>query len=136
MGLRKTVVCIDEYRALLETLVPVLESFGYDVWTAQSIDEAYELVANHHPEAILLDYNLCPGCPANGGVCAAPKFHAASPTTKILVWSADGSALQHHPVCAQAIFMKPLSPTDLAAHLDKVLGEQEGRSTFPVPRST
>jgi CheY-like chemotaxis protein len=121
MRLRKTVLCIDEYQALLETLAPVLQPFGYDVWTAKSLVEAYALAAKRHPDVILLEYNLCPGCPGTGNQCAAERFHADSPATKILVWCADGRALERNPPCARAVFMKPLPPAELAAYLDRVL---------------
>jgi CheY-like chemotaxis protein len=121
MGLRRTVLCIDEYTSLLETLAPVLEPFGYEVWTAEGMDEAYALAAQRHPDAILLEFNLCPGCPAHGNQCPAERFHADSPAAKILIWCADGRALERNPPCAQAIFMKPLPPTELAAHLARAL---------------
>jgi CheY-like chemotaxis protein len=124
MGLRKTVLCIDEYAALLDTLAPVLQPFGYDVRTAHNMSEAYEVAAQCHPDAILLEYRLCPGCAGNRGKqCAAGRFHADSPAAKMLVWCADGSVMEHVPPCAQAVFMKPLPPPELAAHLTRVLGK-------------
>lgn len=117
-----TLLCVDTYEALLNTIAAVLEPFGYRTLTARSLDEAIAVASNHPPDAVLLEFRLCPGCPPPTGGCAAQILQAVAPLAKVLVWCADGSCLQNRPPCAAAIFMKPVEPEKLAACLDNVLG--------------
>jgi len=121
------VLCVDTYEGLLITIAAVLEPFGYRTLTARSLEEAIAVASSNPPDAVLLEYRLCPGCPPTTGDCAAELLQSISPRSKILVWCADGSCFQNPPPCAAAIFMKPVEPERLAFYLDNVLGKTSAK---------
>ena len=117
----RTIVCVDDYVSLLKTLALVLEDFGFKVLTSTNVQDAVIAVREHLPDAVLLEYTLCPGCPGTGE-CVAESIRAISPATKVVVWSTDDRPLRQPPPCAAASFMKPIGPVELAGRLQKALG--------------
>jgi DNA-binding response OmpR family regulator len=120
MGPEPTILCVDDYPSLLKTLAMALGGLGFRVLQAGTLVEALRLCREYRPDAVLLEYNMCPGCPGEGS-CAAEQIKLISPETKVLVWSTDDRALRQPPSCAAATFMKPMDPVEIAARLRAAL---------------
>ena len=64
------------------------EPTGFElVGEAEDADQAIELAARRRPDVVVLDFDM----PGGGGVRAATEIREASPTTRIVALSADGS---------------------------------------------
>jgi DNA-binding response OmpR family regulator len=116
----KSILVVEEYQPLLNTLLPILAGFGYQILTARSLNEALPLAQQRTVDAVLLDFRLCPSCPSD---CFAEKVRITSPNSKFLIWCTDDKCIVNQPPCAAATFMKPMSPDELAVQLDAVLGQ-------------
>lgn len=82
----KLVVC-DDHRLILDTLGAALSDLGYQVTTANGPAEALEAVAEVQPEVCLLDVNF----PGASGLDVIASIRAASPCTRVIMFSADAS---------------------------------------------
>jgi CheY-like chemotaxis protein len=120
---QQTILCVDGYEAILGTLTLVLPQFGYRVLTANCLSDALAAAREHQPDAVLLDYHLCPECPATASPCIAEQIKIHSPSTRIVVWCADGSSVRNPPRCARTTLTKPVEPEDLARRLKEALRE-------------
>jgi diguanylate cyclase (GGDEF)-like protein len=57
------------------------------VGEAENADQAIDMAARRRPDVVLLDFDM----PGGGGVRAAVEIREASPTTRVVAFSADGS---------------------------------------------
>jgi DNA-binding response OmpR family regulator len=121
MRLERTILCVDDYPMLLKTLALALEGLGFGVLQATNVGEALRLCREHRPDAVLLEYSLCPGCPGAGD-CVAEQVSVVSPKTKILVWSTDDRVIRRPPPCAAATLIKPVDPVEVANRLRAAIG--------------
>ena len=122
-----TILCVDRYEGILTTLPPVLQQLGYRVLTASSARDAVAGAKAAHPDVVLLDFHLCPGCPENPNrPCLARDLKDVAPQARIVVWCDDGTSMRHPPPCAVATFMKPIPPAELDARL-QALNEPQAK---------
>ena len=113
------VLCIDRYEALLTSTKAVLTRAGYEVLTASSVPAGLSCLAQNPVDVVILDYTLC--CHKHEPGCIADRIRALQEGVKLLVWCADDSVHRDNPPCADAAFMKPVSPDQLLARLDSLL---------------
>ena len=116
-----TILCVDDHKVLLDTVVRVLADAGFKTLAAQDIPAAIELARRNKIDVVLLDFHQCPGC-SGTDPCLAEHVLAIQPAVKVLVWCTDESIFETKPPCAQAMFMKPVHPRELIAQIESVLG--------------
>jgi DNA-binding NarL/FixJ family response regulator len=81
-----SILVVDDHPIVRQGLVGVLEDeaeFSV-VGSASSAEEALTLVAQHHPDVILLDLEL----PGLDGVAALPRLVEVSPQSRVIVFTA------------------------------------------------
>ena len=83
----RLVLC-DDHELILDTLGAALSGLGFDVVSTRGPSEALEAVRETQPDACLLDANY----PDGSGLEVLPLIRAASPGTKVLIFSADTSS--------------------------------------------
>ena len=84
-GPKSTVVlCVDDEGVGLSIRKIILESRGYQVFTAENGPDALELFSSHEVDVVILDYKM-PGM--DGGI-VAQRMRAINPAVPILMLSA------------------------------------------------
>ena len=130
---RTRCVVADDHPALLAAVADFLEESGYDVVAACANGrDALEAVKAERPELAILDYRM----PDAHGVGLIADVLAASPDTRIVVYTGDGTAALAAEVLAagaHAILLKQAPLEDLlralraacagARYVDPVLAE-------------
>jgi DNA-binding NarL/FixJ family response regulator len=82
------VMVVDDHSMFVEGLARVLKDVPdvKVVGTAATVDDAVSLAVRHHPDVVLMDYEL----PDGDGVEAAIRIRADRPETKIVMLTAFG----------------------------------------------
>jgi len=82
----RLVVC-DDHALILDALGVALSEEGHDVVKTRSPQEAIDAVREHQPQVCLLDAHY----PEGSGIEAIAEIRAASPETKVVLFSGDAS---------------------------------------------
>ncbi|MBV9173589.1 MAG: response regulator transcription factor [Chloroflexi bacterium] len=122
------ILVVDDDPALVRMLRQLLIASGYQVWAAESGAAARALLAQHHPDLILLDLML----PDADGLVLTPAFKTLSPAP-IIILSARSEQVDRVlglKLGADDFVAKPFDPDELLARIAGVL--RRGRPR-PVP---
>lgn len=120
----KTVLVVDDDKAILESLVKVLESEGYKVDTAETGQEAISKSTAKFFNAALLDIKL----PDMEGTKLLRALSEATPKmVKIMVTGYPDldNAIISLNWGADAYLLKPINPTEMLKVIEEKLKEQE-----------
>lgn len=120
----KTVLIADDEPNIVISLEFLLQREGYRVLVARDGDEALRMIAEQHPDLVLLDAMM----PGRSGfeVCQAVREDATLQGTRILMLTAKGRATdiaKGMALGADAYMTKPFSTRELAARVAELLGQ-------------
>jgi len=118
-----TVLIADDEPAVRRLLRVTIESEAYTILEATNGDEAWRLLQQHHPAAVLLDVRM----PGRSGIELAQAIRAdpALAATRIVMLTASAEpedVAAGLAAGADAYLTKPFSPLELLATLDRALG--------------
>lgn len=123
-----TILIVEDDTDILEVLSLYVSSAGYRIFTASSIQSAWELHQQHQPDLILLDVNL----PDGNGFDFAKKIRTnADPVIIFLtVHNALEDKLQGFDVGADDYITKPFIPKEVIVRIQAHL-----KRKVPQPKS-
>ena len=112
--MKNTILLVDDNADLLQITTLILRSQGYSVVSADNIQQAAFLMADTHPQLLLLDVCLC----EEDGLsfCAQVKQNAATKGTRIILMS--GNEEEAHEWNGADDFLQ--KPFDFATLTEKV----------------
>lgn len=118
----KTVLIVDDEASIREMIAVALEMAGYNWREAANARDAHELVVDHKPDLILLDWML----PGTSGVELARRLKreditAEIPIIMLTARSDEDNKIQGLEAGADDYITKPFSPRELVARLKAVL---------------
>jgi DNA-binding response OmpR family regulator len=123
MSKKKTVLIVDDSRALRDALSAAFEEAGYDVGCAEDGEEVFHKLAEYDPDAVLLDIYMPK---LNGAdVCRLVKVHPHWKKTHLVLMSSrisDEEIEMYRRIGADAVFRKPFDPSVVVAAVAKVIG--------------
>jgi CheY-like chemotaxis protein len=138
----KKILVVDDDQIILKTLSIVLNSSGYQVFTAADGPSAISIVNRERPDLIILDLLFPPDAANVGGALQDGFFiiqwlrrMGEAKDIPIIIISADKSAKnREHALAAGAVgfFNKPIDRIALVANIRTVLGEA-GADKPPAP---
>ena len=111
------VLLVDDDAPLRRNLVRTLERMGYEVASAASLREAYDVAASFLPDFAVVDLNLTDG----HGMELIQSLQEVRPGLKVVVltgYDSIASSIVAAKAGAVAYLAKPVKPEDLAAALD------------------
>jgi two-component system phosphate regulon response regulator PhoB len=121
----KKILIVDDQPIVRELVSATLEDGPYQILVAETGDQALEIARAELPELILLDIEM-PGSGLDGlEVCKALKQDARTKDICIIMLTAKGQEWDKqagHDSGADDYFVKPFSPLELIAKVEKVLG--------------
>jgi DNA-binding response OmpR family regulator len=119
---RKTVLIVDDSRAVLDSLGTAFEDAGYDVKAAADGEEVFRKMSTAEPDALLLDIYMPK---LNGAdVCRLVKAHPHWKRTFLVLMSSrisDHEIDMYRRIGADEILKKPLDPDQVVALVEKAL---------------
>jgi DNA-binding response OmpR family regulator len=118
----KTVLIVDDDPGILLSLDFLMKKAGFTVLVARDGDEALQLVADHLPDAILLDI-MMPGVDGYE-VCKTVKSNPKWSHAKIIMLSAksrDTDIAKARELGADQYITKPFSTKNLLSEVNKLL---------------
>jgi DNA-binding response OmpR family regulator len=119
---RKTVLIVDDSRAVLDSLGTAFEEAGYDVKSASDGEEVFRKLSEAEPDALLLDIYMPK---LNGAdVCRLVKAHPHWKKTFLVLMSSRLSESEidmYRRIGADEILKKPLDPDQVVALVEKSL---------------
>ncbi len=122
MAGRKTVLIVDDSRAVLDALGAAFEDAGYEVLSAQDGEEVFRRMTAADPAALLLDIYMPK---LNGAdVCRLVKAHPHWKKTFLVLMSSrisDQEMGMYRRLGADEILKKPLDPDAVVALVGKAL---------------
>ncbi len=107
-----TVLLVDDNRDLLHFLERLMADAGWTLLTAESATEAKRLVAEHKPNAALLDYML----PDGNGVELGVEFLQAVPSALVIVMTGTILPPEEEALCEEhnfPVLRKPFLASDV-----------------------
>ena len=123
MGARKTVLVVDDSRAVVDALTAAFEEAGYAVASALDGEEVFRKMAVTQPDALLLDVYMPK---INGAdVCRLVKAHPHWKRTYLLIMSARITGRDvdtYRALGADEVLKKPFDPAGAVALVDRALG--------------
>jgi DNA-binding NarL/FixJ family response regulator len=141
---RATVLVADDHPALLAAVSSYLEAHDFDIrGMARDGDHACALAAEHQPDVALVDWRM----PRRFGAELVSAIAAASPPTRIVVYTADGDqqlAREAYDAGAVAVLLKEAPLADVVraveaalagrTYLDPALRRPSSRSSLLTER--
>jgi twitching motility two-component system response regulator PilG len=119
---RKTILIVDDSRAVLDSLGAAFEEAGYDVKAASDGEEVFRKMTAAEPDAVLLDIYMPK---LNGAdVCRLVKAHPHWKKTFLVLMSSrlsDHEIDMYRRIGADEILKKPLDPDHVVALVGKAL---------------
>lgn len=119
---RKTILIVDDSRAVLDSLGTAFEEAGYDVRSASDGEEVFRKMTAAEPDALLLDIYMPK---LNGAdVCRLVKAHPHWKKTFLVLMSSrisDQEIEMYRRIGADEILKKPLDPDHVVALVGKAL---------------
>ena len=114
------ILVIDDERMILNLAAMVLQHRGFEVFTAESALEGYEIVEREQPALVLLDYMM----PQVNGLTALREIRKRFPTTYVIMFTGKGSeeiAVELMKAGAADYILKPFSNANLVERIEGVL---------------
>lgn len=122
--MKATIVVIDDDVQILELTALILARRGYEVLTAPTARIGMEIISNHTPELVLLDYMM----PEVDGLTALKEIRTRFPDTYVVMFTGKGNeeiAVELMKGGASEYILKPFNNHDLTERLDNVLRIRE-----------
>jgi len=117
----KTIVIIDDEFGLTDVLAATLSEVGFRVWTATNGVQGLDVMAEHRPDAILLDYMM--PLLDGPGVLAAMRLNPSLAQVPVILMSAmPESALRETCDGYAAFLRKPFDFEAVLGAVRRVLG--------------
>lgn len=118
----KKVLIIDDESSIREMIAIALEMAGYEYLEAENIQQAHEIIVDHRPDLILVDWMM----PGGSGIELTRRLKKDTTTAEIPVImltakSEEDNKIQGLEVGADDYITKPFSPRELVARLKAVL---------------
>src|ERR671918_465317 len=114
----RTILIVDDERAVRELVAAALTRAGFHVRTAGSAEEALDLEARHPVDLLVTDVIL----PNISGPELANRIRTRSPHTRVLFISGyTGNALSGEDLRGNAFLPKPFGTTTLIQRVHEVL---------------
>ena len=126
MSKRKTVLIVDDSKALVDALADAFQDAGYAVGSAKDGEEVFREMATLDPDAMLLDVYM----PKLDGaeVCRLVKAHPHWKKTYLVLMSAriaDRELEPYRHIGADEILRKPVSPPAVVELVRRAIGPPE-----------
>lgn len=121
---RASVVIIDDDKNILELTSLILTKNGFLTYSASRAREGFELIAEHSPELVLLDYMM----PEMDGLSALQRIKTHFPDTYVVMLTGKGSeevAVELMKNGASEYILKPFNNRNLVERLGNVLRIRE-----------
>lgn len=123
MTQRKTVLVVDDSRAVLDAIGAAFEEAGWDVTAAADGEEVFRKMASSNPDAVLLDIYMPK---LNGAdVCRLLKAHPHWKKTYLVLMSSRISEREidmYRRIGADEVLKKPFDPAHAVAMIERALG--------------
>jgi len=120
---RKTVLIVDDSRAVLDALGTAFEEAGWEVTSAADGEEVFRKMAAANPDAVLLDIYMPK---LNGAdVCRLLKAHPHWKKTYLVLMSSrisDREVDMYRRIGADEVLKKPFDPSHAVALAEKAMG--------------
>lgn len=119
---KQSILVVDDERHILELIQYNLQEAGYDVRTADTGEQALQMVQQRHPDLILLDLML-PGMDGLA-VCSALKRDHATASIPVMMLTARGDEIDKVlglEMGADDYVVKPFSVRELMARVKALL---------------
>jgi two-component system, OmpR family, response regulator VanR len=117
-----TLLYAEDENQVQEKMTEYFESYFQNVYCATDGEEALELYQRYHPDVAMLDINM----PKINGLEVARRIRHEDAYTRIIILTAHSEKeilLQATEIDMSKYLIKPVSPIDLKAALDKVASE-------------
>lgn len=114
------ILITDDEQVIVELASLLLKKRGFEVLTAHNGQECLDVVHQHQPAVILLDYMM----PVMNGLDALQKIHVDYPDSYVIMFTGKGSeevAVQLMKAGAVDYLQKPFSNQNLLDRIDSVL---------------
>src|SRR6266576_5108876 len=121
---RTTVLVVDDEDGIRQALTRFLSRLGYHVQAASNAGEALQLLAAHHPQAMLCDIRM----PETSGVELLPKVLAQDPDLAVLMLTAidePRTAIECLKLGAYDYLIKPVDLDELEMSLQAALRQRQ-----------
>ena len=120
------IVIIDDDPDILDVSKIVLNSKGYNVYTAQNPDDGYKMIKDQNPDLIILDVMMNE---PDDGFFLAQKLRREKIDTPIIMYTSISKALgldfgKSEMVPVDEYVEKPISPDELISKVEKLLHEK------------
>jgi DNA-binding NtrC family response regulator len=128
---RKTLVWIDDYEPALTLYHTMFEHFGFRVLTASRGSAGLELVASHHVDAVIVDYEM----PEMNGEAVATSIKRSQPDLPVIMFSGSSLIPSRVKNVVDAFCDKAGSREELLATIHRLVEQEHDRQPVPVFRS-
>ncbi|MBI5485362.1 MAG: response regulator [Deltaproteobacteria bacterium] len=121
---KATIVIIDDDPNILELTALILSKKGFRVFTALSASAGLQLISQHSPELVLLDYMM----PEIDGLSTLQQIKSGYPDTYVVMFTGKGSeeiAVELMKAGASEYILKPFNNRNLIERLENVLKIRE-----------
>ena len=121
----KKLLIVDDKREIRQLVRATLEFDGWEVFEAETGDEAVEAAARHKPDLVVMDM-MMPG--TIDGMEATRRIKSATETAGCKVIMLSGSDLELRETALEAgvaeFIQKPFSPLDLMDKIGELFGNK------------
>jgi two-component system response regulator VicR len=123
----KKILCIEDDQEMIDLIQLILKRRGFEIQGARSGKDGLEIIRNDHPDLVLLDLMM----PDMDGweVYQQMKADEAIRDIPVIVVTARAQSIEKvlglHIAKVEDFIVKPFSPKDLLASVDKVLQRQK-----------
>jgi len=125
------VLIVEDHPTMRKTMRIILEPDGFDIREASDGHTAMRMIEEQPPDVVLLDLNLPP--PTGAGILRWIKSDALRRRIKVIVVTALGEETREEVMAlgADHFFIKPFSPLELLATVEKALGGKKATPAEP-----
>lgn len=130
-GSSRPVLVVDDERQILRAMRLILRSAGYEVTTAETVEEALDAVAVRPPDAAIVDLVLPDGDGID--VCRSIREWSEMPIILLSAVGDEDEKVRALQAGADDYVTKPFAPRELVARLEAVLrraGREPEESTI------
>lgn len=116
------ILVVDDFIPVRDMYVAMLERFGYTPLVAETGEQALRMIYGEQPDLILLDVDL----PGPNGLEILQRLRSNARTQEMRVIMITGNHnVEHSQGISEAdlLLIKPVSPTDLANFVQRLLPE-------------